>query len=788
MDRKRSHSITEAEDTPCKRQEREVIVIDDDDEQEESLEHILELIAQQEASEALAQNLQKYDDSVPGPSHAGPSISSHPEVIDVDDEDDEAMARRLAREWAEEDVPAPMVDLPHALVSDTPLSQPPVRTSGDNELLTTPDIALKDHRCFKVIPCAAPCKGKDKECPVLTCCAEVRAIALFEALGSFDRHYLGELATSNSRSKEAAAAYRANTAASVGPGGTGYGTGSYETHSPYGARRTRARAPPAPATSSMHTTWANHWDEIIVRALNTITMLLPAPYDDAAQIYDMLPHASITSLLQLSQLPLLLAGLLRNDSVTDWITRVNVLIGGRYEMKTSSGVEAHLWGEEPITWETVNDEAVKVQPLYIHFQKLTKQCETFMAGANKMLQDAPDGPAGEDVEDTIKGASLCGEIIVARDDIERAMRVLGKDPKSFSETAWEDVNSSSAENQGKDKDKGKGVDAAINMERQYRLACEKLAFEHVAFPQEGTDYTTFKYNQELKQTSSATRNPKDRLHLIKELAVMATSLPSGVWVRVDEVRNDALKIMIAGPEGTPYEGGLFEFDCFLPLEYPHKPPLMHLRTTGGGTVRFNPNLYNNGKVCLSLLGTWPGRPEEQWSSKSTLLQVLVSIQSMILVELPYFNDRLYRPGFGKAVASHPGSVEYNRTASANTVRWAIVEWLKNEHRNGIWSVSISKSIEKWAKSDPRIRNFTPQSAYRLPGFPIPINPHMSVMDTLPMTESFAWMGLPPPYAPLQPHQPPKAPAQPANSSGMDLLSAFDKGIQTIRTWPQTWKT
>ena len=36
--------------------------------------------------------------------------------------------------------------------------------------------------------------------------------------------------------------------------------------------------------------------------------------------------------------------------------------------------------------------------------------------------------------------------------------------------------------------------------------------------------------------------------------------------------------MIAGPTGTPYAGGLFEFDCFIPLEYPHKPPLMHLRT------------------------------------------------------------------------------------------------------------------------------------------------------------------------------------------------------------------
>ena len=67
------------------------------------------------------------------------------------------------------------------------------------------------------------------------------------------------------------------------------------------------------------------------------------------------------------------------------------------------------------------------------------------------------------------------------------------------------------------------------------------------------------------------------------------------------------KIMIARPEGTPYSGGLFEFDCFIPLEYPNKPPLFHLRTTGGGTVRFNPNLYNNGKVCLSLLGTLAGR-------------------------------------------------------------------------------------------------------------------------------------------------------------------------------------
>ena len=32
----------------------------------------------------------------------------------------------------------------------------------------------------------------------------------------------------------------------------------------------------------------------------------------------------------------------------------------------------------------------------------------------------------------------------------------------------------------------------------------------------------------------------NRPHLVKELAVTATSLPPGVWVRVDEVRNDAM--------------------------------------------------------------------------------------------------------------------------------------------------------------------------------------------------------------------------------------------------------
>lgn len=44
-------------------------------------------------------------------------------------------------------------------------------------------------------------------------------------------------------------------------------------------------------------------------------------------------------------------------------------------------------------------------------------------------------------------------------------------------------------------------------------------------------------------------------------------------------------------------------------------------------------------VCLSLLGTWEGSRDERWDEKtSTLLQVFVSIQALIFVEMPYFNE------------------------------------------------------------------------------------------------------------------------------------------------------
>ncbi|OWK14722.1 hypothetical protein Celaphus_00001598 [Cervus elaphus hippelaphus] len=114
----------------------------------------------------------------------------------------------------------------------------------------------------------------------------------------------------------------------------------------------------------------------------------------------------------------------------------------------------------------------------------------------------------------------------------------------------------------------------------------------------------------------------------KEMALLATSLPDGIM--------DLFSALIKGPTRTPYEDGLYLFDIQLPNIYPAVPP--HFCYLSQCSGRLNPNLYDNGKVCVSLLGTWIGKGTERWTSKSSLLQVLISIQGLILVNEPYYNE------------------------------------------------------------------------------------------------------------------------------------------------------
>lgn len=68
---------------------------------------------------------------------------------------------------------------------------------------------------------------------------------------------------------------------------------------------------------------------------------------------------------------------------------------------------------------------------------------------------------------------------------------------------------------------------------------------------------------------------------------------------------DLFSALIKGPTRTPYEDGLYLFDIQLPNIYPAVPP--HFCYLSQCSGRLNPNLYDNGKVCVSLLGTWIGK-------------------------------------------------------------------------------------------------------------------------------------------------------------------------------------
>ncbi|EIN10758.1 hypothetical protein PUNSTDRAFT_142698 [Punctularia strigosozonata HHB-11173 SS5] len=168
--------------------------------------------------------------------------------------------------------------------------------------------------------------------------------------------------------------------------------------------------------------------------------------------------------------------------------------------------------------------------------------------------------------------------------------------------------------------------------------------------------------------------PKRSLAIAKELAVLTTNLPvswdSSIFLKVDETRVDIIKALIIGPQGTPYQNGCFLFDIFLGPSYNQMSPSVKYMTTNGGKFRFNPNLYADGKVCLSLLGTWQG---PGWiAGKSTLLQVLISIQSMILCDEPYLNE----PGWAND-AGTPQSKDYSANVRRMVVKTAMLDNLKS---------------------------------------------------------------------------------------------------------------
>ncbi|KAK9693972.1 Ubiquitin-conjugating enzyme [Popillia japonica] len=155
----------------------------------------------------------------------------------------------------------------------------------------------------------------------------------------------------------------------------------------------------------------------------------------------------------------------------------------------------------------------------------------------------------------------------------------------------------------------------------------------------------------------------------KDLMTLYTDTPPGIFAVGDEKNLKFIYALIIGPMNTPYQGGFFYFVLKCPNDYPIQPPRMKLLTTDGGRVRFNPNLYETGKICVSILGTWTG---PAWSPAQQISSLLLTIQSL-LNEKPYYNE----PGFDKEMV--PGdSDRYNEIITYQTLRVAVCGMVEND--------------------------------------------------------------------------------------------------------------
>lgn len=139
----------------------------------------------------------------------------------------------------------------------------------------------------------------------------------------------------------------------------------------------------------------------------------------------------------------------------------------------------------------------------------------------------------------------------------------------------------------------------------------------------------------------------------------------GIFYHYDEENIHSWKAIIMGTKNTPYEYGFHLFHITIPDVYPMKPPTVKY-VTGDGKTRFNPNLYIEGKVCLSLLGTWTG---PGWVPVYTLKTVLMTIQAAVLNEDPLMNE----PGYEKSSRSDLNI--YNDLIEHQNIRIAIISQL-----------------------------------------------------------------------------------------------------------------
>ena len=104
----------------------------------------------------------------------------------------------------------------------------------------------------------------------------------------------------------------------------------------------------------------------------------------------------------------------------------------------------------------------------------------------------------------------------------------------------------------------------------------------------------------------------------KELDELNTNPPSNCSAGpVDDNNMYKWQATIIGPEGTPYQGGVFTLSVDFPVNYPFTSPRIVFVTQ-----IYHCNINSSGSICLDIL-------KDQWSPALTISKVLLSICSLM---------------------------------------------------------------------------------------------------------------------------------------------------------------
>ncbi|KAK4055427.1 hypothetical protein OIO90_003265 [Microbotryomycetes sp. JL221] len=110
--------------------------------------------------------------------------------------------------------------------------------------------------------------------------------------------------------------------------------------------------------------------------------------------------------------------------------------------------------------------------------------------------------------------------------------------------------------------------------------------------------------------------------IIKETQRLVADSPPGISAIPHEDNLRYFDVLIAGPDGSPFEGGMFKLELFLPEEYPMSPPKVRFLTK-----LYHPNIDKLGRICLDIL-------KDKWSPALQIRTVLLSVQALLSAPNP----------------------------------------------------------------------------------------------------------------------------------------------------------